>query len=318
MFVREFYDDVAEALGGCTDERAYRLIGDAAKLLNDKRLIDGMTGEIAACVCGGFVTLPPEVGTVLAVQVDGRPTITRDQWYTYHLNGSGDEGCTPCGFSDVLGEFSTFREPDRPVKLAAKIYSASDANCKIRVYGWAQDGTRIEQANSAGLKTDGFLLPTVYGSVLTPKNVSSIVKIDYVQKDRTTDKVDIFAVDPDTNAVIGLIATYRATETAPRYQRIRVEADNVVRVKFRRRDLIVRSKDDWVNVDHRLAMLFAVRAVQKFWEGKADEGAVLLAQCEQWLKEANSAKKPGGISPPQVLDDSLGSRCGEKLFYSGY
>jgi hypothetical protein len=315
MFVRDFIDDLAEATGRCDDARTFRMVGDAAQLLTNKGLIDQMVGEIAVCVCGGFVTLPPEVDAVLGVQVDSRPTLIRNQWFTYHLNGTGDEGQEPIGFVDVLGEYSVFREPDRPVKLAAKINSASDANCKVRFYGWAENGERIETPDATGKKCDGFYLPTIYGSVRTPKDVPPIAKIDFASKDRTNDKIDIYAVDPDTNEVISLVATYRATETSPRYQRIRVEADNVVRVKFRRRDMVVRSRDDWVNVDHRLAMLFACRAVSRFWEGKDTEGNALLDQCVGWLKDAMTARKPGGIAPPQVLDDSLGSKCGERLFY---
>src|SRR6478609_7806439 len=40
----------------------------------------------------GCVVLPSFVGTVLSVNIGGRPSIFRNQWYQFHINGTGSTG----------------------------------------------------------------------------------------------------------------------------------------------------------------------------------------------------------------------------------
>lgn len=316
MFVRDIPQaDLQESLGGCLDSRGYGIVTAAANLLSEKGLIDTLVGEMSLCVCGNYVTLPPEVDSVLGVQVDGSPVLIRNEWFTYHLNGPGDQNWTATGFGDVLGQnYCTFRDPDRPVKLAASLRSATDNNKKIRFFGWKQDGERIYTPDANGTMQDGFYLPTVYGSLLTPKDVDPIVKIDRSFKDATTDAVDIYAVDPDTSEVISKLAIYRSNETQPRYLRIRINADNVVRIKYRRRDFKVSSLDDWVNVDHEEAFLLAIKAVAKRRAEQFDVADSCEATAVRLIKERNKARKGGGFSPPQVLVSTV-NRYGVGLHY---
>lgn len=302
MFVKDINeDDRTEALGSCLNDRAYRIFSEAAELLTDKGLIDQLVGEISICVCAGFATLPPEVDTPLGVKVDAVPAILRNQWFTYHVNGPGDRGYTSCGYADILGnQFCTARDPDRPVKLALGIRSAQDAGKEFRVYGWDEDGERIHTPDADGQMQDGFLIPTIFGSLRTPTDVNPIVRFDRISKDEFVDFCDLYAVDPDTDEAISLLGSYRPKEKTPAYTRIRTSAKQVVTVKFRRRDFEIVGEDDWIACDHKAAFLTACKAVVRRRAEQWAAAEELEKIAIRMIKERQASRRPGGISPPQV------------------
>lgn len=320
MFTREVTPYLGEIVGTCINERAYMLLTAGIKLMNDKGLIDPLIAELAICNCNGFVTLPPEVRQVLGVTISGSPSLLRNEWFSYHVNGPGDAGRTPCGFTDVMGTFCTFRDPDRPVYLAARIYSAADANTKVRVYGFAANGDRIYTPGADGTNANGFLVPTLWQngvSILAPNaDAPAIVKIDQIQLDARVDYLDLLAVDPDTNAIISLVGRYRPDETAPQYQRIRVESKEVVRVKYKRRDFKITGPDDWINSDNLLALINATRAAKLMLDGELQQALTYSAIAEGLLKDENRSNKPGGIAPPQVVVDGVDGD-NSNMFYGG-
>ena len=317
MFVSDFIADLPQVIGTCTDERAYRILTRAVRLLTESALINQSLGDISICVCGNFVTLPREVETVLAVMVDSRATVIRNQWYQWHINGSGDQGCTPCGFSDVLGQtYPVIREPPGPVKLVARIESTQDVNAELRVFGYRQDGTQVFTSDATGQQREGFLVPTLFGQLRTNGSVDPIVSVYRVKKGATKAPVTLIAVDPTTNQTISVLGRYQPNETTPSYNRIRVSANNVVRVKFRRKDLEVASPDDWINLDNSLAILTACRAAAKVLEGKHDEGIAAIGIARKLIFDQQSAANPGGISPPQVINNELSRDTTPGLFYS--
>lgn len=315
MLYRDIKDDVAQALGGHEgDAQAYRRATDAVRLLNSKGLIDAMHGEIAVCVCGNFVTLPREVDTVLATQIDGNPSLIRNEWFTYHLNGPGNTGWTPYRMTDVLGRnFCTFRDPDRPVYLAARARAAADQNARLRVYGYAENGERIYGLDADGNQSDGFIVPVIFSTTQLSWNsaVPAIARIEHISKDVTTDTIDLVAIDPDTHEVISKVGEYRPDETTPAYTRIRVPQEEVVRVKFRRRDFDVRGDDSWINCDNRQAFILACRAISARMDGKLRDAREYEAEATRLLNEDRAAQKHGGIAPPQVVfSDKPWSRRG--------
>jgi hypothetical protein len=319
MFVKDILPDLPQAIGHCTDAVAYRRLTDAVRLLTNKQLIDSQLGEIAVCVCGNFATLPPEVQTVLGVTVDGCPAIIRDQWFTYHINGPGDTGYTPFKFTDVLGNnFPTIREPDEAVKIGARIRAASDQNKILRIFGWDESGDRIFTTGADGTKEDGFLVPMVYGSVLVNSEAPAIAKIDRVYKEETADMVDMFAIDPATLEATSLLGRYRPREETPAYTRIRVPEQQVVRVKYRRRVFEVEDQYDWLPVDNREALIHALRAVKYRMDGKYTNARDAEAEAVRLVNEDTNANRPGGIKPPQIINNEMPREtAGSSMFYGG-
>lgn len=315
MFVRDFTKDLEEAIGGCVDDRAYRILTAAVRLLTEKRLMDSSIGFMDICVCGGFVTLPREVETVLAVNVGGQPTLLRNQWFGWHVNGPGD--CmSDCGYTTVLGEFCTFRDPDRAVKLAVVTQTAQDNNKKMRVFGRDATGNRIHALNKDGAFTDGFLVPHAFGQVAPNSAIEPIIQIDRIWREPTNAPVELIAIDPTTGEGLTTIARFAPNETTPRYQRIRVEADSWVRIKFRRRDLPITSDEDWVNIDDPRALFLACRTIVKERSDQYGVSAAAEASATRILNDAQHRRNHGGIAPPQILDQSVHGRCDHgDLFY---
>lgn len=317
MFVKEFRSDLTEAIGACETPTVLRRLTDAVRILMKSGLFDPLIGDISVCVCGNFITLPREVGAPLGITVDAFPAIIRNEWFTYHINGTGDVNWTPVYMADVLGtQFPTIRDPDRPVKLGAVIHSPVDANKKLRVFGWDASGNRIMSLNKDGKREDGFFVPTVYNKLLTNADAPPITKIDFIYKDETSDLVDLLAIDPDTNSTISTLGSYRPSETNPQYTRLRVAANNVVRVKFKRREIELVDEYDWIPVNNRLALMHAVRAVKFGLDGKYSLAESAEGTAIRWLKQEYNADRPGGIAPPQVINNEPPwMTAGSSLFY---
>jgi len=185
MIYSEIKDDIAQALSGHEgDEYAFRRVTEAIRLLNTKGVIDASTGELSVCVCGNFATLPREVDTVLGVQVDAQPSLMRNEWFMFHVNGAGDKGWTPFRMVDILGRnFCTFRDPDRAVLLAVRARNAADEGKKFRVYGLTAAGERIFATDATGKKTDGFFVPVKSGVAMSVNSaISPIAVIDHIWK----------------------------------------------------------------------------------------------------------------------------------------
>lgn len=317
MFVVEFKEDLKLALGTCEDDEAYRRLSDAVRLLEKSQLFDTSVGDISVCVCGNFVTLPAEVETPLGVSVNGNPALIRNQWFAYHINGTGDVSWTPFGFADVLGsQFCTIRDPDRAVRLVARINTITDQNKKLRVFGWAEDGSRIMSLNARGEKEDGFFVPLVYGKTLFNTDVPPIKVIERVYKEVSSDLVELFAVDPTTMETVSLLGSYRPRETVPQYTRIKVAARNVVRVKFRRRSFELRDDYDWIPLENRLALIHGLRSVKFGMDGKSALADDAEVRALRYLRNDQNSRKPGGIAPPQVINNELPrASAGSSLFY---
>lgn len=315
MFVSDLIDDLksSDVLGVCDTTYIYRILSDAVRLISNQGILDPGLGEMDLCVCSGCVTLPADVETVLAVNSAGAPTLLRDQWYQYHLNGSGSEGYTPFRYTDVLGPVSTFRDPSTAVALVAEVESAVDSNKRLRVYGWDVNGKRIFTVGSNGTLEDGFLVPAVFGFAQPNPAAPLIGRIDMIQKDLTNGFVRLLAVNEDGSPHT-LIGYYRPDETVPRYQRIHTQAKNWLRIKYKKKDMEVRSNRDWINIDNREVIILASKAVNARRKNQIDMAQGLEQEAVRILNNEASAKRPPGLSAPQIMFNEYPTEQ-DRLFY---
>ena len=237
MFVSEIYDESKIVLGRCDQNVVFKRISDAVKLANNQGKFDATLGIIDLWVTNGFITLPPEVYTILGVNHDGWPTLIRDQWYQFHVNGTGLERWQPWTFTDELGPVCTFNDPQVPCAISAIVEQAVDSNCLVRVFGWDLSGKRIYTPDPVtGDLVDGFLVPTTYGYQTSNPDQPPIARIDRVQKAATQGYVQLFASDPNNVQPTIMIGYYQPWETVPAYRRIRVPNCLWVRIKSKRKD----------------------------------------------------------------------------------
>ena len=144
MYVSDVYPDLKRAFEGCDEATIFRRTTEAIRLLNNMGILDYNLGEMQLCVCDGCATLPNDVGTVLGINVHGQPTLLQDQFFAYHINGPGSQGCVPCGPNSYeLGQVCTFKDPSQPAYLTAEVTSAADNNKKLRVFALDVSGNKI-------------------------------------------------------------------------------------------------------------------------------------------------------------------------------
>lgn len=299
IFLDSIFDEAADALGKCSQDAVFRAVTDAVRCLNNQSLLDPSIGQMDLCVCEGCVTLPEDVDTVLEVNSIGFPTLIRNQWFQFHPNGTGSQSCTPCQYADELGAFVTYRDPSGPVKLIADVESAADNGKKIRVYA-KSNGKPIYTQGAGGLLEEGFLVPTIFGFSQPNPAVGTIDEVYRIKKEVTNGFVRLLAINSDGTPHTQ-IGYYGPNETVPLYRRMRVAAKNWVRIKYKRKDLTVRAKTDWINIDNREALLLAIRAVKFRKDNQYDQGRAAEAEAIRLINNEAESKTPGGIRPIKVI-----------------
>jgi len=304
-------------LGKCDEAAVFRRITDAVRLANHQGKFDVALGAMDICIVDGCVTLPAEVATLLAVNNCGFPTMMRDQWFQYHMNGPGNEKYTPLGYADELGAVSTFRDPSAPVKLIAQVENAKDSGKSLRVFGWDESGKRIYTDAGDGVLQDGFLVPMIYGFAVASPDAPAIARIDRVQKDETNGFVKLIAIDENNGTPHTLIGYYLPWETNPTYRRIKVAGDSWVRIKYRKKDLEVRGTQDWINIDNREALLLLIRSVKLRLDNQFELARTAENEGMRLLSNEAEALRPPGLKGPQITfpDWSPFDNGVERLFY---
>lgn len=304
-----------DVLGVCDDETIFNRISDAVRLIANQGIMDPSIGEMSLCVCDGHVTLPAEVSVVLGINQGGNPTLMRDQWFQYHANGPGTTAYAAWNYTDVLGEYCTYRDPSAPVALVAEVESPKDSNKPLRVFGWDVDGKRIYTTNAQGNLEDGFLVPTVYGFSQPNPSAPLIARFDRIQKGVWNGFVKLLAVNVDGTPHTQ-IGYYQPYETNPRYQRIRVLDRNWLKIKYKKKTFQVRSKDDWINVDNREALILMIKACNFRHKTAFDDAQKCEIESSRLLALEAESRRPPGISPPQVIwNEGLPAGPQDTMFY---
>jgi hypothetical protein len=301
LFVESVYLDAKRVLGLTDDKAIFRRISEAVTLANTSGKFDIAMGIMDIWTYDGFVTLPPEVGTILGVNHDGWPTVIRDQWYQFHINGAGLERWQPWTFTDELGPVCTFRDPQYPSQMTAIVENPQDSNVELRVFGWDQNEKRIYSADANGDLQDGFLVPTAYGFTTSNPNVPAIQKIDRVKKGLTQGYVQLFAQNINNQSDNTMVGYYQPWETVPAYRRIRTPKCIWARIKYQRKDLEVRGIHDWINIDHREALLLLIKAVKFRFDNSIEQGKAYETEGLRLLSQQADSLRPPGLSAPQVI-----------------
>ncbi len=211
---------------------------------------------------------------------------------------------------------TTFKDPSGPVKLIAEVENSKDSNCMIRAFGWDENGKRIYSEGADGILEDGFLVPTTYGFSVANPSVPNIAVIDRIQKVVTNGFIRLIAIDPVTLKSHTLIGYYQPWETNPSYRRIRTPNRTWIRIKYRKKDLEVRSKNDWINIDNREALLMLLKAVKFRLNNQIDLGRASEAEGIRLLSnEAEALRPPDSIGPQITWNEGLPAGPGEGLYY---
>lgn len=316
MLVQSILEEAKGVLGKCDNATVFRRISDAVRLANNQGKFDSSLGLMDLTVCDGCVTLPADVATVLAISNKGLPSLIRDQWFQFNINGPGIQDDVPFRYADEMGPVSTFRDPAAPVYLIAELNNAKDTGKAVRVYGWDDTGKRIYTVGANGVLEDGFLVPTVFGFSQPNPAAPAIARIERITKDETNGTVKLIAISPSTGASQTLIGYYLPWETAPSYRRIRVQADSWIRIKYRKKDLEVRGEQDWINIENRQALLLLLKSVKYSLDGALEQAQAFEQSGMKLLSNEAEALRPPGMDAPQIIfSDGMPVGNDDRMFY---
>jgi hypothetical protein len=301
LIVEDIWDEAQEIFGHCSEPKLLRRITDAVELLANKGEIDPLVGNVDLCVDGQCVTLPREIETVLAVNIGGRPSLGRDELFSFHLNGPGDF-TTTCEYTWTnAGGFPTYRDLRCPSKLVTFLDSAEDNGKALRIYGFDQENRPLRTKEN-GVWVDGYLIPTVYGYAVPDSSAPTVSRITWIKKDRTVANVRLSTYDNSSDSGT-LLGVFEPDETLPSYRRIKLSRSaEWVRIFYRRRSLELLSRKDRILLHSRPALILAMQAVKKYKEFDLGTAVGLEAQATRLLTEKESVLTPPTANPIQVND----------------
>jgi len=304
--VADLKADVKRVLGGADDEEFLSRLNHSVEILASESEWDPLFGYVDVCVGRDrFVTLPRQVGTVLAVSINGAPAQGHDKLYKFHLNGPG-QGFAPVGYHWVDGvPVAVFKDP--PVagaKLGVSLETVNDNGKAFRVFGYDAGGAWI-RSNESGVLVDGFLIPTSYGTNLPNATAPAVRYITRVSKAATQGAIYLYTLDA-SNVAVTKLGEYFPTDTNPTYRRIQVSQPCAwVRIAFRKEVLQLVNDDDLIPLHSKYAIVTMVKALKKLDEDRPNEYEAYKKIAVNLLtKKQESVEIPGGPSI-QVADGNL-------------
>lgn len=301
LLVSDILDDAKKIFRGCDETNIFNKIGDAVELLAQKGEIDPLVGYVDLCVSGQCVTLPREVETVLAVNLDGHPTRGRNPLFSFHLNGPGDFATTCRTWTDV-GQFPTYRDMHCPGQLVAFLDNEDDNDSELWVFGydWENKPLRTEVN---GVWRDGILIPTVLGYALPAVNAPVVARITAIVKDRTIGNVRLSSFD-NSSSTGTLLGIFEPDETQPLYRRLKLgrSCSDWARIHYRKRTYRIFSTSDRILLHSRLALILSMRAVQSWHDGDLQSAMAYEANATRMLTEKEMSLESPAMIPIQVDD----------------
>jgi hypothetical protein len=308
--VLDVWEEAKKIIGNADEKFIFRRITDAVELLANKGDLDPQLGTLDICTFSRVVTLPPEVETILGLNMVGYPAVARDQEFFYHINGPGsrDWGKIGSGWGEEglkvrwewmdLGDACTYRELPCPAQIQAYCVDAADVNAELWVYGLDQNQNIIRTQTENGT-VDGYKVPVFQFISATDPNAPFFSRITAVQKSPTAGPIRVSTVG---NVLLGV---YQSNETLPKYRRIQLSRNvDWVRIFYRRRTFNVQSKYDIIPVNSRQAIIMMLRALKAYDDKDVAAGEAFEATAVRWVTEEQFTSNPPVAQPIQVLDQA--------------
>lgn len=300
--VNEIYDEAKKIVGSCDDPLFFRWLSDAVALVSNKAEFEGWKGYVDICVSDKCVTLPREVGTVLAVNMNGNPAVGRNELFSFHLNGPGEKSHR-CDWAWTDGGYAhaTYRDIGAPSQLVAYVENEADNGSSLVVEGYDRYGKPLWHT-VGGEQRRGYPVPTVYGYAIPDDDMPEIARITRVVKGRTQGTVRLSTID-DTGDTGTLLGVYEPDELVPQYRRIRLNKTcDWVRIAYRKTNPKIESRYDHIPLQSRLAFLMALRAVRMYFAEDIAEAHSYESDAARLELEAQDKLESPTLSPPSVVD----------------
>ncbi len=151
--VSEIIDEGKRIVGACSDELFFRWLHDAVMLVANKGEFEAWKGWLDICLPKpqDYISLPPEVDTVLAVNICRHPALGFSQIYNFHLNGPGDkDSAIQCDWAwqDLGAWHPVSIDPPKGAILTAKVQVPEDDGKALIIYGRDMQGRELTREES--------------------------------------------------------------------------------------------------------------------------------------------------------------------------
>src|SRR6266850_3659628 len=265
--VRNIYQEAKKIVGveGDNDEFLFKRMTDAVELLANKGDFDPLLGALDIQVHSQLVSLPPEVETILGMNICGFPALARDQMFRFHLNGLGDRHSALGlrGWRQFSWEFlnthPTYRELEVPSKLVAYCSKAEDAGKPFWVEGLDEQGNII-RTKIGDVWMNGWPVPVSSSFTALAADAPTFSRITRIRKSETfVGASRLSTIDVSTMTGI-LLGVYQFNDTDPMFRRIRISHHAPwIRIYFRRATFKITSIDDYIPLGNAQAFLMMMR-----------------------------------------------------------
>lgn len=300
--VSDIYDDARNIVGTCDDATLFRRISEAVEALANKGDFDPLLGTVEICTQESCVTLPREIENVMAVNINGNPSIGRDRWFNFHLNGPGDRPSQNCRWSWQDGaESPVFRELRTPSKLVAFVSNIEDQGKELRAYGYDTNNQWI-RTKEGDKWTDGYRVPTIFGFAMPELDAPIFARVTRVRKAVTVATVRLTSLDI-SDMTGTLIGQFDYDETDPLYRRIQLQGHHGARsvhVAFRRRVFKVTSQESVIPLHSTAAILEMIRAFKAYGDDNFAFAQGHEATAARLISEEQETRTPPVNMPIQI------------------
>lgn len=241
----------------------------------------------------GFITLPYNYASALAMTYDRYPFPIFTQFHQYVEEGPGeiDQALHWPGILIDLGDgFCT--QADIQSASTIRVYSsADDDDAKVRIYGELNGVTVYDSDGNEGEEL------TLSAPMVSTTN--QFTTITGFTKPHTTHRVHLKGWDGSTES---LLATYQPNETRPRYKRYKTgQAEKEIRIICQRRFIPFTVDTDWVFPGNISALRAGIQA--RLFEDSTDPDAAdaSFTRGLNFLNDETKAYRGGGQATLNVV-----------------
>lgn len=297
----------------------------------------GMTAEFTVPVeCdnsgGKYVISPKEYPTLLAVAIDGKPTVIRDNYFSFHRNGNGvipNDSCTwqqnvidvgripiinkhninfECGVLVGIRSLGPFGEGEK-VWVGGKTKEGSYAiSFKDRSIISSSCSAACSSVSNGSTATEETKTEAVMGSEIDVINgfhyINNIKFFDIasIHKTKTLSPIEVIAIDHNNNAKV--IAVLEPGETESKYRKYSVPSECTTHVrgifKIRQQEDIT-SGSDVLIIDNDEAIISLAKGIHMmYYKENMEGGAAHIINGISILEKVRREEESPTVFPLQV------------------
>lgn len=273
-------------------------------------------GMVVDCVFDsstGYITLPYELQSILAIQVRNCPEVVFGEFHTFSIVGPGrlkpdmqNQGIlVDCG-----ADFPTIISPDpyAPATIKLTIEKPADAGKTMRIFGTYPNGEEFR--DSQGVR--GIEITSIFPSVTTTLVAKTITAVEL-----PTGRIDNWYLSGFVGSVETLYSRYYPFETVPNYKRyltqtIQDSASSNIRptigLKCMRRFIPMQAETDLVWPGNLGALKFAIKGLVLEDNGMEDQAAQQFGFAYNLLDQMTRASRGSGMMPIPFAPFGAGNR----------